>query len=293
MNTKKRRSVELVVISDVHLGTYGSKAHAFLKYLGSIKPETLVLNGDIFDIWQFKKRYFPTTHMKVIKHLTNMMAKGTKVYYITGNHDEMLRKFNGFKLGNMEILNHLTLNLDGKKAWIFHGDIFDVVMQNSKWLARLGAIGYDSLILLNAFVNNIYRFFGKGPIRLSKKIKDNVKKSKNYIDSFETNVARLGINKEADYILCGHIHKPEIRQMEVDGQQITYLNSGDWIENLTALEYNKKEWSIYQHDYNDFFPEKKKKKQVVTPDEELEIVDFDNKKIFNLLIDELNGPRTN
>ncbi len=290
MNTIKKRAVQLVSISDVHLGTYGSKAHALLKYLRSIKPEILVLNGDLFDIWQFKKRYFPSSHMKVIKQLTNMMAKGTTIYYITGNHDEMLRKFNGFRLGNLQILNHLTLDLDGKRAWFFHGDIFDVVIQNSKWLARIGAFGYDSLILLNSAVNNIYRFFGKGPIRLSKTIKDNVKKSKKYIGDFENSAARQGLKQGADYIICGHIHKPEMREIEVETGNIKYLNSGDWIENLTALEYNNKEWSIYHHDFNDFFPEKKKEEE---KEEELGIVDMDNKKLFNLLIDELHGPGKN
>ncbi len=290
MTNNKKRAVQLVSISDVHLGTYGCKAHALLKYLRSIKPDTLILNGDLFDIWQFKKRYFPSTHMKVIKQITTMMAKGTKVYYITGNHDEMMRKFNGFSLGNLEILNHLTLDLDGKRAWFFHGDIFDVVIQNSKWLARIGAIGYDSLILLNSFVNRIYRFFGKGPIRLSKTIKDNVKKSKKYIGDFETSAAIQGLKQEADYIICGHIHKPEIRDIEVEAGKIKYLNSGDWIENLTALEYHDKKWSIYHHDFNDFFEQKQLEEE---REEELGIVDMDNKKIFNLLINELHAPGTN
>lgn len=288
MNNEKRREVELVAISDVHLGAYGCKAHALLKYLKSIKPKTLILNGDLFDIWQFKKRYFPSSHMKVIKQLMSMMTKGTDIYYITGNHDEMLRKFNGFHLDNFHILNHLTLNLDGKIAWFFHGDIFDIVIQNSKWLARAGAVGYDTLILLNAVVNKVYRFFGKGPVRLSKTIKDNVKKSKKYIGDFESSAARQGLKKGADYIICGHIHQPQIKEIEVESGKVCYLNSGDWIENLTALEYNQKEWTIYVHDYNDFYPQKNETVDKDTA--ELEIVDMNNKKIFDLLISELHAP---
>lgn len=176
MNAKaERREVDLVCISDVHLGTFGSKAEALLSYLKSIQPKTLVLNGDIFDIWQFKKSYFPSTHMKVLKQLCNIMAKGCKVYYVTGNHDEMLRKFNGFRLGNFQIVNHITLELNQKKIWFFHGDIFDIVIQNKRWLAKLGAISYDTLILINAFVNRVTHLMGKGSVQLSKRIKNKVK----------------------------------------------------------------------------------------------------------------------
>src|ERR1700752_5399977 len=127
----KKRKVKLVVISDVHLGTYGSHAKEMLQYLKSIKPTTLVLNGDIIDIWQFSKRYWPKSHMKVVKELMSIISKGTKVYYVTGNHDEMLRKFEGFKLGSFRIVNKLVLDLEGgKQAWLFHGDVFDVTMQH-------------------------------------------------------------------------------------------------------------------------------------------------------------------
>ena len=130
------------------LATYGCHAKELLRYLKSIKPKTVILNGDIIDIWQFSKSYFPKSHMKVIKLLMNWMSKGIKTYYITGNHDEMLRKFAGFKMGSFRIVNKVVLELqDNKKAWIFHGDVFDVTMQHSKWLAKLGAVGYDTLIL--------------------------------------------------------------------------------------------------------------------------------------------------
>ena len=135
----KKRKLDVVVISDVHLGTYGCHAKELLRYLKSIKPKIVVLNGDIIDIWQFSKSYFPKSHMKVIKHFMSWLSKGTKVYYVTGNHDEMLRKFEGLKMGSFKVVNKVVLELqDKKKAWIFHGDVFDVTMQHSKWLAKLG-----------------------------------------------------------------------------------------------------------------------------------------------------------
>lgn len=242
---ENKRVVEVVVISDVHLGTKGSQATELLKYLKSIKPKTLILNGDIIDIWQFKKRYFPKSHLKVVKHLIGLASDRCQVYYITGNHDEMFRRFSGIKIGKLRILNDLKLTLDGKKVWIFHGDVFDVVMQYSKWLSKLGAIGYDSLIWLNTQVNRFARFFKLEPVSFSKKIKESVKGAVKFINAFEDTVASVAVRKGFDTVVCGHIHKPEIREIKVENNSVTYLNSGDWIENLTALEYNAGEWQIF------------------------------------------------
>ena len=142
----KKRKLEVAVISDTHLGTFGAQAGDLADYLNSIEPEVLILNGDIIDIWQFNKRYFPNSHMAVIRAIFNLLAKGTKVHYITGNHDEMLRKFNGFSLGDFTIQNKIVLNLPTGKAWIFHGDVFDTSMKQSKWIVKLGGFGYDLLI---------------------------------------------------------------------------------------------------------------------------------------------------
>ena len=141
--------MEICIISDLHLGTFGCQAKELLNYLKSVKPKTLILNGDIIDIWQFNKRYFPASHMAVIKQIFSMASKDTKVIYITGNHDETLRKFKGFKMGDFEIQNKLILDLPTGKAWIFHGDVFDTTMKHSKWVAKLGGKGYDLLIMLN------------------------------------------------------------------------------------------------------------------------------------------------
>lgn len=246
----KKRKTELVVLSDVHLGTYGCHAKELLQYLNSIKPKTLILNGDIIDIWQFRKSYFPKSHLKVIRKIIDFASKGTKVYYITGNHDEMLRKFSDTGIGNFCVLDKLVLDLDGTKAWIFHGDVFDASVQHSKWIAKLGGIGYDYLILINRFANWCLHKMGREPYSFSKKIKSSVKKAVAFISDFETTATELAIEKGYDYVICGHIHEPKILEVENRRGKTTYLNSGDWIENLTALEYNKKRWKLYRYSEN-------------------------------------------
>ncbi len=243
-----KRKIKLAVVSDIHLGTYGCQAKAVNKYLKSIDPEILILNGDIIDIWQFSKHYWPKSHMKVVQRIFKMLSNGTKIYYLTGNHDEMLRKFTDFNLGNLQILNKLVLELDGKKAWFFHGDVFDISMKHSKWLAKLGGIGYDILILLNSMVNFVsQKILNKGRLSFSKKVKQGVKSAIKFIDDFEETTRQLGIEKKYDYVVCGHIHQPSMKTFATSYGQITYLNSGDWIENLTALEYNNGAWSIYHY----------------------------------------------
>ena len=236
-----------MVISDVHLGTYGSHAKELYNYLSSIKPKTLVLNGDIIDVWQFRKSYFPKAHLKVIQKIISFASKGTKVYYITGNHDEMLRKFSDMNLGNFALVDKLVLDLDDKKAWIFHGDVFDASVQHSKWIAKLGGLGYDYLILSNRFVNWCLSKIGREPYSFSKKIKASVKKAVKHISDFEATATELAIEKKYDYVICGHIHEPKMIHKETKNGTTLYLNSGDWVENLTALEYNKKRWKLYNY----------------------------------------------
>jgi UDP-2,3-diacylglucosamine pyrophosphatase LpxH len=244
---KKKREVELVVLSDIHLGTYGCHAEELLRYLKSIRPKKLVLNGDIIDMWQFSKRYWPKSHMQVVKHITSLLTKNTKITYLTGNHDEMLRKFAGFKLGSFRIDNKAVISLNGKKAWIFHGDVFDVNMRHSKWLAKLGAIGYDTLILINTVVNWLLMKIGYEKISLSKRVKDSVKTAVKFINDFEKTAADIAIENKYDYVICGHIHQPEMRKILTEKGEVIYLNSGDWIENLTALEFDGTDWKIYRY----------------------------------------------
>ena len=316
MKTQKKRTLDYVVISDVHLGTYGCKAKELLNYLKTIQPKVLILNGDIIDIWQFSKHYFPKSHMSVIKHITALLTKGTEVYYITGNHDEMLRKFKGFKLGKFKILNKLVLDIDDKKAWVFHGDVFDVTMQHSKWLAKLGGKGYDVLILLNTCIkglkhhillyrclkglkhhillntciNWISRFLGYRKLSLSKKIKNSVKSAVKFINNFEKTASDIAIENEYDYVICGHIHQPEIKEITTQKGKTMYLNSGDWIENLTALEYSDKKWNLYEY-ANDEVAKNSEKK---LSEEELKIINKEDKSdfLFEELLKEFDIQKT-
>ncbi len=242
-----RREVELVVISDVHLGTYGCHAKELLNYLKSIKPKTIILNGDIIDIWQFSKSYFPESHMKVIRRIMKFVTEGVPVYYLTGNHDEMLRKFSDLNIGCFQLTDKLVLPLGNKKAWFFHGDVFDVTMQHSKWLAKMGAIGYDTLIIINSFVNWVLALTNREKMSFSKKIKARFKDAVKFINQFEITAAELAVKKGYGYVVCGHIHQPEMRYIKTDEGEVLYLNSGDWVENLTALEFHNHNWSIYKY----------------------------------------------
>ena len=279
--SEKRRPVEVIVISDVHLGTYGCHAAELAAYLKSVQPGMLILNGDIVDMWQFSKNYFPKSHMQVVKEIISLASKGVPVHYITGNHDELLRKFSGFQLGNLSIDNKLLLEIDGKKAWIFHGDVFDITMQHAKWLTKLGAIGYDLLILINACVNFLLSKMGKEKVSLSKKIKNGVKSAVKYINNFEVLCAEIAIRNNYDYVLCGHIHQPEIRNITNENGTVCYLNSGDWVENLTSLEYNDGSWNLYHHSH----------KKQTTVENEIEnqenFVYLNNKQLFNILLEEI------
>ena len=251
---KIKRKIEIAVISDVHLGTYGCHAKHLLTYLSSIEPKKLILNGDIIDIWQFSKRYFPKSHLKVIKKIMDMASDGTEIIYITGNHDEMLRKFSGTTIGKISIVDKKVLELDGKKAWFFHGDVFDVSIQNAKWLAKLGGYGYDLLTLINRGFNWYLEKCGKERFSLSKKVKNGVKGAIKYINDFEKVITELAIENDYDYVICGHIHQPKIEHIENKHGKTMYLNSGDWVENFTALEYQFKRWKIYNYNEDKLAP---------------------------------------
>lgn len=241
-----KRSVDVVVISDVHLGTYGCQAKRLAAYLKSITPSILILNGDIIDGWQFSKSFFPASHMRVIKEIIHFIANGTRVFYITGNHDEVMRRYSDLRLGNFVLTDKLVLEIDNKMTWVFHGDVFDNTTKGgARFLAKLGSSGYGLLILLNRLINYILKSIGKERVSLSKAVMEGVNKAVAKINDFESIAAELAIEKKYDYVICGHVHKPQKRIVETEGGTVTYLNSGDWVEHCTALEYHKKEWKIF------------------------------------------------
>jgi UDP-2,3-diacylglucosamine pyrophosphatase LpxH len=245
------RPLPLVVLSDLHLGTFGCQAKPLFQYLRSINPEMLVLNGDIVDIWQFRKRYFPKSHWKVLKRLIHMAAQGTKIIYIVGNHDEALRRFAPSNLGNVELCNKKILEINGKRIWIFHGDVFDASIHHSKWIAKLGGWGYDFLIRLNTLTNLLLKAMGKPRYSLSAKIKSKVKQALTFIADFEETAIELALEKGYDTVICGHIHQPEKRLVKKPQGQVLYLNSGDWIEHCSALEYDGEDWHLFKYKESD------------------------------------------
>jgi UDP-2,3-diacylglucosamine pyrophosphatase LpxH len=248
----KKRPLDVVVLSDVHLGTVGCHALELLQYLNSIDPKVVILNGDFVDVWNFRKYYWPEAHMMVLRTMLTLMTNGTDIYYLTGNHDEVLRKISSLQLGPLFIRDKLVLELNHEKVWIFHGDVFDITMKHSKWIAKLGGKGYELLILLNRAINRLSLKMGRGRISLSKKIKDSVKKAVRFIDDFETTAMELAIDQGYDYVICGHIHQPKIRGYENHKGSVIYMNSGDWVENLTALEYCDGEWNMYKYREEEF-----------------------------------------
>ncbi|MDI3521263.1 MAG: hypothetical protein PWQ17_2118 [Anaerophaga sp.] len=279
MNAK--RPLKAVVVSDVHLGTFNSKANELYSYLKTIQPEILVLNGDIIDVWRFSRRYFPTSHIRVIRYFFKMAEKGTKIIFIPGNHDEVGRRFTGIDFGHFQIDNKIVLNIEGTLTWIFHGDVFDVVMHHSKWLAKMGSAGYGILAGINKLVNSFLVFFGGSPISLAGKIKDKVKGGKkDTVSNFESMVSRLGIRKGYHYVICGHIHRPAKKRIKSPAGAITYLNSGDWVDNMTALEFENGDWHLKYWD-------SQKDDSVEESEEEEEILSETLEDIFNKAFKEI------
>ena len=247
-----KRKIEIVVLSDTHLGTYGCHAKELLNYLKSIKPETLILNGDFIDMWNFKKSYFPAEHMKVINRVMKMALNGTKVYYLTGNHDDLLRRFTDFSSGSFHLRDKLELQINGQRHLFFHGDVFDTSVMHNRWLAKLGGQSYDLLIRLNRFINHWRNKMGQPRMSFAAMIKERVKEAVKFINNFEQIAIEMAAAQGYAYVVCGHVHKPQMREVETPSGRVTYLNSGDWVENLTALEYNYGAWTLFQYDELDF-----------------------------------------
>ena len=249
----EKRAVDVVVLSDIHLGTYGCRAKELVAYLKSIMPSILILNGDIIDGWQFSKRYFPNSHMAVIKEILNMMMSGCRVFYITGNHDEILRKYSDFQLSNFLLADKLVLEINHKMTWVFHGDVFDNSTKGSaKILAKMGSNGYAFLLLLNRMINAGLQLIGRDRLSLSKRVMAEVNKAVSKVNDFEQIAAELAIEKKYDYVICGHIHQPQMREIKTEKGKVTYLNSGDWVEHLTSLEYHHNAWKIFRYEENEF-----------------------------------------
>ena len=273
------RKLDISVISDVHLATMASKAKYLLKYLKSIQPKILVLNGDIIDSWRFRRNYFPKAHLKVIRQLVKMIEKGVRVVYITGNHDDVFRKFNNTQLGNFSIVNQFELTVGDQKTWIFHGDVFDHIIHHSPWLAKFGAAAYGLLSGFNKFLNAILRIFGGKDMILYKSMKDRISKEKKVLSNFELAIANAALSKEIDLVICGHTHIPVDKTITTEKETVRYINCGDWVENFSAAECTDGNWNLnfFNSDQDDEEPE--------LPGDELYIPD--KNQMYRSILEEL------
>ena len=234
-----------IFVSDIHLGTKFSQADLFLDFMKHHEAENLYMVGDIIDGWALKRKFrWRQSHSDVVQKVLRKARKGTNVYLVTGNHDEFLRPFLPLMLGdNLEVDDAFEyMSVDGKKYFVTHGDIFDSITLTKKWLAVLGDYGYEVLLNLNHILHFFRQRLGiKRYWSLSKYVKDNVKKSVSFITDFEEILSQHAKHKGYDGIICGHIHKAEMKM--IDG--IEYKNSGDWVESCTALvETLDGEWKV-------------------------------------------------
>ena len=222
-----------IFISDVHLGTSGCQARHLLDFLRHTESRELYLVGDIIDGWQLQRRwYWHQSHNDVIQKVLRKARKGTRVTYVAGNHDEAMRQFLGLAFGGIDIRDEAThLTADGRRLLVVHGDLFDAVVQGAKWLAHVGDALYMFTLRLNRWFNNARAKMGLPYWSLSQFLKHRVKNAVSYITRFEEALAHEARRRGFDGVVCGHIHKAEVR--DIGG--ILYCNDGDWVESLTAL----------------------------------------------------------
>lgn len=238
--TKHHRTI---VLSDIHLGSKWSKAKEVTRFLKENTCDTLILNGDIIDGWSLmrgNKSKWKKRHTKFIKLVLDRQHD-TKIVYLRGNHDDFLNRILPMKFQNIEIVNEYILESGDKHYYVTHGDSFDSVTSGFRWMSKIGDIGYSLLLWLNRYYNKRRLKKGLPYYSLSKTIKNRVKMSVSYISDFEKHIVDIAKRKQCDGIICGHIHHPEIRYYG----DIHYLNSGDWVESLTALtEDYEGNWEI-------------------------------------------------
>jgi len=241
---KKKNEYRTIVLSDIHLGTSGSKALEVTNFIRENKCERLILNGDIIDGWQLKKYgTWKKKHTAFLRAILRVIEKNdTKVFYIRGNHDDFLDQFLHFEVGpNFKIIREMVVHSGVNKFYVTHGDVFDLVTNKAKWLAHIGDAGYTFLLWLNKQYNKYRTSQGKPYYTLSQKVKNSIKMAVNYVSDFEEQLSEMAKSKNCNGIICGHIHHPVIKVID----EIIYMNSGDWVENKTALveDFNGK-WEI-------------------------------------------------
>lgn len=222
-----------VFISDIHLGTAGCQAEELLDFLKSFECETLYLVGDIVDGWQLKRRWhWPQAHNDVVQKILRKARKGTRVIFVPGNHDESIRQFCGLQFGGIDIeYEAIHITQEGKRLWVTHGDLFDGVVQCARWLAVLGDYAYEWALRVNRGFNFARARLGLPYWSFSQWLKDQVKRAVSFVTAFEEALAHAARKRGFDGVVCGHIHRAEIRMID----DVLYCNDGDWVESMTAL----------------------------------------------------------
>lgn len=230
---QKKRHYRSIFLSDIHLGTRGCQAGQLVDFLKNHSCDQMYLVGDIVDGWRMKSNtYWPQIHNDVMRRFLTLAKRGTKLFWVTGNHDEFLRRYSPLTLGNINLVDQVVhKTATGDDLLVIHGDEFDVITRYHSWIAFLGDVGYNLLLHMNRFVNALRSRFGYGYWSLSAWIKYRVKQAVSFIGEFEQALARHCHSKGYDGVICGHIHHAEIRN--IDG--VRYLNCGDWVESCTAL----------------------------------------------------------
>jgi len=248
---QKQKFYPTIVLSDVHLGTEHAKTQQLADFLRTVNCNTLILNGDIIDGWHLQKGSkgkWKREHTDLFKIIMKMMENhNTKVVYVRGNHDDFLDNIAPFTFSNISVVKDYTHVRNGRRYYVTHGDVFDHITSKMRWLAKLGDIGYTFLLWINHIYNHYRIKNGLEYYSLSQRIKHKVKSAVSYISNFETELVDLARSREVDGIICGHIHQPADKI--IDG--IHYLNSGDWVETMSALlEHEDGSWEVYLHSEN-------------------------------------------
>lgn len=248
------REIDILVLSDLHLGTNQCRAGRLRKYLKSVKPKMLILNGDIIDFWLLDLKKWPKKHSRILAYFFNLMVEKVPIYYLPGNHDDYLKQFSGLKFHNFQLQNELVLDIEGKKTWFMHGDKYDKsVTGNTRKLAISAGKAFDRLVGFNRLINDWEKFLGvRDETNFSKSLKDKSKSAVKKGNDFEQKYIEEAAKKGIDYLVCGHVHKPGISVLcsMTNKKEVLYLNSGDWTENCTALEYSAGKWSLYKYSYD-------------------------------------------
>lgn len=245
----KKRELDVVILSDLHLGTYGCQSKELNKYISSINPKIIILNGDIFDGHMFNRKHFDKGQFEFLYNILSFIKHNKKVYYLVGNHDEFLREFEDIEINNFVKCDRLILDIGGKKHLIFHGDKFDVLVQGKSGLVltHIGMFFFRLGLLIESIGNFIMKFFTKKKVSFTKNIREKIRQKIKKHNNFEQRTCEHAIEGGFDYVINGHIHEAKIMEYSSENGSVIYMNSGDFVENLSSLEFDGETWKVFKY----------------------------------------------